>query len=107
MARRLRHEGFVQHEVGFLEAFLDVAEPPFVCRLAERQLTIAGVLEIVVGPLPDGDLRSRRSGGRRAAAPTRRVTPAPWALFRLLRWPRFAPPAACPRRPPPVPAGPH
>src|SRR2546425_5245571 len=86
MARRLRHEGFVHHEAGFLEAFLDVAEPPFVCRLAERQLTIAGVLEIVVSPLPDGDLRSRRSSGRRAAAATRRVAAALWTLLSLWSW---------------------
>src|ERR1043166_3597546 len=38
-------------------------------RLAERYLAVAGVLEVVVGPLPDGDLR--RHDRRRAAAASR------------------------------------
>ena len=65
MAGRLRHERFVEHEVGLLEAFLDVADDKRVGELADRHLAGAGLVEVVFSPFPDLDLRRRRRRRRR------------------------------------------
>ena len=65
VAGRLRHERFVEHEVGLLEAFVDVADHERVCELADRHLTRARLVEVVFRPLPDHDLRRRRRCRRR------------------------------------------
>ncbi len=68
VAGRLRHEGLVDDEGRLLEPFLDVAEGPFVGRLAHRHLIGAGLGEVLVGPFPDRDLRRRGGAGGSAAA---------------------------------------
>src|SRR6266516_6265527 len=68
MTRGLRHERFVEHEIGLLQAVVDIAERPLVAELAERQLALPIVGESLFRPFPDGDLRRRRTRRRRAAA---------------------------------------
>ena len=46
-----RDEGLVEHELGGLEAGVDVAVRPFLRRLADRQLAVAGRGEIARRPL--------------------------------------------------------
>jgi hypothetical protein len=73
MSGRLGHERLIEDEVGFLEPLFDVAEDPFVGRLAHRHLAGGRVGEVFVGPFPVDDLgRSRGSSTGAASAPAGR-----------------------------------
>ena len=67
VARVRRDERFVKHERGVLETRVEIAERPFIGRLAHRQLALFGLGEVRLGPLefPDLGRRHRCRAARR------------------------------------------